>query len=230
MEILKLKNYEIEVPGMGVKLDRFNFALSRGDICSVSADFPDAAMVFLKSIVTLITPTSGAFMFNEKSYDLTNYKTLLPCKRQIGYISSETALVSNRTIRENLMLKRYYYENRLDIDLNKWALELCEIFNMTDKLDIKPIYLSSMDNYFAVAIRELVNSPKILVLDRPEDFIAHTKFDSFIDIIKDVIQHGLPIVFYSNWEEINDTFPNKRVSIKGSKLTLDNNLEKHYDV
>jgi len=49
----------------------------------------------------------------------------LPIKRKIGYISSDLALISNRTLLDNLLLLKTYFEDTLSEELPDDMAELC---------------------------------------------------------------------------------------------------------
>lgn len=213
--MIDLTDYCIRPEGTGKGLSKLNFSLSPGDVISIDTKYPDDASLFLKALATLAAPDKGVYRFDGKVIDLSNYRKALPCKKRIGYISLDTALISNRTIRENLLLMRFYDENRLSLPLDQRAAKLCRWFGMSDKLDLKPGEVHSQDRLNAIVVRELSKRPDILLLDRPEDVMGLKNFNLFQNILKYMLKSKLSVVFFTLNTRFSAAFARRRVSLNG---------------
>lgn len=220
MYLINLVNYTIDFPELDCSFNKLNFALSRGDTFSIIGDSPDQAHMFLKALAMLVKPVSGDFYFKDKKVDFSDYRNLLSSKKKIGYIASDSAMISNITVRENFLYMRYYFENSLSLSLDKTTKKLCRIFNIHDKLNIRPEMLRSVDLRIAIAIREIVKSPDLLLLERPEAFIGHAKFDLFREVLRDMAMTKLPIVFISYDKDFIEEFSNKKILLKEGTLSI----------
>ena len=220
MPIIELTDYTLEPEGAGNGLTDFGFSLFSGDGYAIQTDSIDDAALLLKALVTLVSPRKGTYCFNDTKIDLSDYRNSLPCKRQMGYIASDTALISNRTVRENLLFMRYFHEDSLMLPLDDHAAELCRKFDIFDKLDRRPGELHPQDIKNTITIRELSKYPDVLVLERPEDFIDHTKFNLFMETVTAMTLQKLPVVFYSSDTDFIKSFSNKKLNISKGRLTL----------
>jgi ABC-type ATPase involved in cell division len=128
-------------------------------------------------------------------------------------------MISNKTVRENLILLQSYFDDSLSLTLGEDAIKFCKIFNLQDKLDIRPGELRPVELRVAIAIRELTKSFDLLLLERPEDYFDHSRFDLFNEILKDTLEHGQAIVFSSNNQNFIDAFSNRKIRIAGGTLT-----------
>lgn len=218
MQLIELTDYTLSPIGNGNGFEGINFTLSEGDVCAVEADEEEDAIVFLRALATLTMPTSGTYCFRDKYPDLSDYRQLLPIKKKIGYVAPDSAMISNRTVRENLLLMRYYFENSLLIDLDDRTAELCRIFDLEDKLDMRPGALNPLDLQVAIAIRELSKSPEVLLMDRPEDYIGHTHFHQFIKVVENMLSSGVAVAVFSFDKDFIETFANRNVLISNGKL------------
>ena len=216
MTLVELTDYSIRPRGTGKGLSEVNFSLSRGDVFEVETQFADDAALFLKALATLAVPEKGVYRFDGRIIDLSSYRKALPCKKRIGYIALDTALVSNRTIRENLLMMRFFYENLLSLSLDRRAVKLCRWFGLTDKLDLKPGEVDSHVRLNAIVVRELCKRPDILLLDRPEDVMGRAKFDLFQKILGYMLPSKLSIVFYTSNSEFSAAFVHKKVTLNGA--------------
>jgi ABC-type sugar transport system ATPase subunit len=219
MFLIELSDYCLNATGSGNGLKNFYFTLSDGDICSIQTDSSDDAHNFLKALATLVYPVNGAYRFLGEAVNFSDYRELLPIKKKIGYIGQDSAMISNRTVRENMLLMRYYFENSLSLVLDENASKLCKMFNLQDKLDLRPGDLRPVDLRIAIAIRELSKSVDVLLLDRPEDYFGYNKFALFKEIIRDIIESGPAVVFFSHDLNFIETFSNMKILIKGGTLT-----------
>lgn len=218
MHLIELTDYFLEAIGAGNELKHIKFELSKGDICFIQTDVTDDAHNFLKALATLIWPASGTYRFMGKTVNFSDYRKLLPLKKKIGYIGQDAAMISNRTVLENLLLMRCFFENSLTISLDDKAVRLCKIFNLEDKLNVRPGTLRVADLRHAIVIRELTKTFDVLLLDRPEDYFGYSRFDLFNEILEDIIESQQAVVFFSRDRHFIETFTNRKILITGGSL------------
>ena len=137
---------------------------------------------------------------------------------KIGFITSHSALISNRTIRENLLLMGTYHRNTNAIALDERTQELCELFSIQHMIDLRPSELSPRDRHLAITIRELAKSPEVLLLENLEDFIGLANFGIFWELMTDQVKQKLPVVFLSNSKSFIQAFSNRKLVIMQGKL------------
>ncbi len=219
MYLIELTDYKVAVEGTDAGLNKFYFALSNGDICSIESDSTDNAHNFLKALATLVRPVNGTYCFLGEAISFSDYRNLLPVKKKIGYIGQDSAMISNRTVRENLLLMRCYFENSLSLTLDENALKFCRMFNLQDKLDERPGELRSVDLRIAIAVRELTKSFDVLLVERPEDYFDYNSFALFNEILKDILKSEHAVVFFSRDRYFMETFSNRKILITGGTLT-----------
>ena len=219
MYLIELSDYCLNPIGTGNGLNNLYFALSSGDACSMQTDSTDDAHIFLKALATLVRPVSGTYRFTGKTIDFSDYRELLPFKKKIGYIGQDSAMISNRTVRENLLLMRFYFENSVSISLDENVLKFFKMFDLEDKLDLRPGELRPVDLRTAIAIRELTKSFDVLLLDRPEHYFGFKSFNLFNEILENTLEAGHAVVFFSRDRSFIKTFSNRKILIAGGTLT-----------
>ena len=213
MNIITLENYELIDITTGSRLHNFDFSLAPGEACSISADYPDDAHLLASALATLIRPNAGKYIFMDATLDFSNYLNLLEYKKQIGYFGPDAAMVSNLTVRENLLLARIYFENALDLDLEDNVKGLCGEFDLTDKLGLRPTALSTLDIRAAILIRELTKPLKLLIMDSPEDLIGHPGFNFLVKKVENMIASGIPLVLLCENDELTARLTDREVRI-----------------
>ena len=222
MYVIEMSDYTLSPMGSGDGIREFYFALSPGEICAVEAPKPDDGHLFLRAAATLACPRKGIYRFMDNALNLRNYKELLSCKRRIGYIASDAALISNLTVRQNMLIHRYYFENDLNIDLDDQIGLMCDTLGVCQKLDRRPADLNNMERQMAIVIREISKNPDVLLLERPEDFVGHARFEMLVKLFNEWIEQRKPVVFVSSDRRLIRRFANRRILIVNGSLAMTN--------
>ncbi|MEA3427727.1 MAG: hypothetical protein U9Q84_00610 [Thermodesulfobacteriota bacterium] len=219
MQLIELSDYTLLPIGTGNGISGFYFSLSEGDICSIDTDSPDDAHLLLRAVAMLEHSVSGTYRFSGEKVDFSDHAYLLSCKKKIGYVTNDISMISNMSIRENLLLMRYYFENSLSLDIDDNIKNLCTVFDIYDNLDMRPGDLRPTELRSAIMIREFTKSPDILLLERPEDFVRQTKFNFFIELLKKMSLSGLPVIFISYDTNFIKEFSTRKILISNGNLT-----------
>ncbi len=218
MTIIELNDFSFESKKTGQPCRPFDFSLAHGDVISISTDSAEDALTFLKALATLVAPIKGSYRFLEKTLNFSNHQNLLETKKDIGFVTSHTALISNRSVRENLLLQRAYFTNSLSTELDSNAQALCNLFDLEKKLDLRPAALTDHEYRCVVAVRELIKKPLVLLMEYPEKYIGIANLDAFNDILFDLLGGELGIVFLSEYKNFIETFSTRDLMIFNGKL------------
>jgi len=166
-ELVRLSDYTIEAPGNEDGLRNFNLVFSKGDAFSIVTDSSDDAHHLLRGVAALDAPKSGRFLYKGEEIDFSDYRNLLHYKRNVGYVASDAIFLANRSIHDNLMLMRHYFEDSTRIEMCTEAVELCRVFDLEKRLNLKPHQLDPEEHRLFVIVRELSKNPEILLLEKP---------------------------------------------------------------
>jgi ABC-type ATPase involved in cell division len=214
MHMIELKDYTLAPQGSGNGVRNIYFELSPGDVVAIKTDTPDDGHAFLRALATLDPPLCGQYRFCGRDLDFSDYRHLLPVKKKIAYVAPDTAMLSNRTIRENLLFMRYYFEDSLSIKLDETVEQLCRQFGIYDKLDLRPGGLNPLDLEISIYIKEMSKAPELILINSPEDFIGHTKTELVLEHFQQVVKSGLPVVFLSYDKDFTAAFANRTAKIE----------------
>ena len=213
MNLIELTDYSFDSKKAGRPFLPFNFSLAPGDAVSISTDSADDALTLLKALATLIYPLRGEYRYRENRLDFSNYRNLLNTKKNIGFITSHSALISNLSVRENLLLMNAYFTNSFSRQLNHRTQELCELFSLEDKLELRPTALTDHDYRFAVTVKELIKKPELLLMEYPEKFVGMVNLEIFDTLLSDMLNSGMCAVFMSEHQDFIKTFSRRELVI-----------------
>jgi D-methionine transport system ATP-binding protein len=218
MKLVQLTEYSFDSKKTGCPFQPFNFSMVPGDVVSISSDSAGDALNFLMALATLIHPLQGEYRYKESMLDFSNYRNLLDTKRNIGFITSHAALISNLTVRQNLLLMHAYFTNSFSRQLDPRTQELCRLFSLQDKLELRPAELTDHDYRFVVTIRELSKTPEMLLMEYPEKYIGITNLETLNTILFDILDQNMCFVFLSEYRQFIETFSKRELVI--SKGTI----------
>lgn len=218
MAVIELVNYQVAATDGTSRLAPFDFSLDAGDVCAVQTVDADLGHQFLGAVAMMNPPDGGEYRCGGRPLSRRRYTEWLAGRRNVGYIGPTSALISNLSIRENLLLSRYYYENDLRVDLPPDVLQLCHLVGLASKLSVRPSALNLLDRRIAIAIRELSRDLTVLVLDNPEDLMGHPTFHLLMDRLRGLHRQGVPMLMMSDGENPVRRMITRTVTIIGGQL------------
>ncbi|MCP3925263.1 MAG: hypothetical protein GY714_22040 [Desulfobacterales bacterium] len=221
MEIANLNNISFSPEKSSNGLINANLKIADDDIISIKTDEREDAYLLLKGLATLSYPTEGTYELLNEKLDFSDYKNLLCAKKRIGYIGSDATMLSNRSIRQNLLLSGLFFKNDQSLEIDDETMALCEKFGIVDVLDKRPYELNHFHLHVSLSVREIMKRPKLLLMERPEDFIGYEYISMFAEDIYDVFLKDSAIVFFSASKYVRDTFKESEIEIQQGKLFQD---------
>jgi ABC-type lipoprotein export system ATPase subunit len=213
MAIIELRDYAHAPTGRGKGLEKFSFALEPGDVYSLHSDRVDDAHLFLRALATLEPPEEGAYLFRGEPLNFSKPGKLFPVRRKIGYLGVDAALIGNRSLRTNLLMARYYYENNLHLEMGEDVLALCREFGIEDKLHLRPAQVAPEDARAAIIIREVAKGAEAFLVEQAFVVLARPTVEKFFAMVRKVVDSGAPCVFYSGMPEF-DQFKKRDIFIR----------------
>lgn len=200
------------------RLGPFDLSISTGDFLVIESDLPEQAAFFLKTLATLVPPVKGIYRFRDIPLRFSNYQDILECKKRIGYLSSGIGMISNRTIMENLLLPRYYAENRLTLSLDAETENMCDLFGLTERLLRHVTDATRWDLRAAIIVRELMKHPDILLVERPEEMVPPGCRQALVGLLQKAYADGKPVLLFSRDRKfIERLSPTGRIELKGDR-------------
>ncbi len=220
MQVISIEGADFAPIGRGNGLTGVSFALSEGEAWAVQTDLPDDGHLFMRGLATLNTPETGSYFYRGARLDFSDYRKLLLHKKKMAYIAPDSALIGNRTIEENLLLMRSYFEGQ-PAKMEGEMLDLCRLFRLENKLMLRPAQLDREDVRLAVVVRELSKNPEVLLIERPRDSLSPEAFALLEGVLGGKFRSGIPIVFLSADEAFTKRIATGRVEIRGGLLQQD---------
>lgn len=220
LKLIDIVDYSLAPIGRGKGLRNFSCTISEGDVIYIEGDRLDDTHLFLRALATLERPQGGVFYYRGEALDFSDYRKLLPYRRKIGFISADSTLLSNRTIAENILWEKYYREGPKALKMADEVLNLCRMFGIEDKLDLRPSQVFRDELRAAVIIREIIKGVDILLVETARDVLSRVNYDSAIQLVQEYLTREVAAVFSFSDEAFIREAATKKVRIVEGRLDV----------
>lgn len=221
MNVVELKNCSYAPWSQGNGLGKFSFSLKRGEVAGVIADRNEDAHLFLRALAALERPLSGELYHNGKLADASDYRRVLAYKRKVGYVASDSAVFSNRTLGETLIFPARYFGEVDASVIDPAIMALCWHFEIAHKLDLRPAQAYEEDVRLTILVRELAKNPDLFIIERPSMHLDHPSHMQVLERLRELAAQGLPLVLYTFNQNLMNELATKIVRISCGALSVD---------
>ena len=121
----------------------------------------------LKMMAALMVPNHGSIVINDQIISEMTFEEFLPMRLKIGYSFEYAGLLSNKSLRDNLLLPIHYHALVSSKEAAARADELCEYFGLTGVADARPSAVSGSQRKACVVARAFALDPEMVLLDEP---------------------------------------------------------------
>ena len=197
-EILKFDNISLNVE----KKNLFNFSLTinSGDFFIVNGRNAVGKTLLLKLLFLKILPSTGNIYLYKKKIDKYEKQSILEYRKKIGVILQNDYLIPFFSVYQNI-------EIASEIQSKKENLKK-RIDEIMDWLNLKNIQkeivnkLSNGEKQRVVIARALINNPKMIIADQPENYLDEDTKKKLFFLFESLNKLGATIIMTSNNQNI----------------------------
>ncbi len=216
-----------------VVFDNVNVELRRDTLTCVLAESGGGSSSLLKIMAGLILPTSGKVLFKNKEIHSINKKLLFSLRKQFSFVFQNSALISNLSIGENVMLPlNFHFPKMRSKEKKAKTEEALGLAGIADQFNMRPAQISQGKQKMAAIVRALITKPEMVFFDEPFGGLDPTMRRSAEKIIieySDLPETTVVLSTYSKYMILNKS--DKILYIEnGSVTTFEReNHEENYD-
>ena len=192
-------------------LDNVSFTVEKGDVFGVIGQNGAGKSTLFRSMMNFFDDYSGEILYDGKPM------SKVPLEK-IGFLPEERSLSPKKTIEEEI---RYFAKlNQMDKipsdTLEKWF----DRFEIKGSLSDKIKSLSKGNQQKVQLLAAVIYRPEFVILDEPLSGLDPYNIRLLEDIIKELNQMGMTILFSSHNMENVEALCNKLVMIKNGRIVL----------
>ncbi|GAB4431547.1 MAG: ABC transporter ATP-binding protein [bacterium] len=191
--MLDIRNLNVYYNGIHALKD-VSFTMKSGNIVSIIGANGAGKSTLLKSILKLVTPSSGEIVFNNEHLEKLDTQEIV--KRGISLVPEGRMLFTHLSVQDNLYLGAYlYYKNIGMKEVRKRADKVYELFPILKerRKQVSGTMSGGQQQMLAIG-RALMSNPKLLILDEPSMGLAPLLVKEIIDVIKKLNSEGMSIL------------------------------------
>ena len=173
----------------------------------------------LKVAAGILLPDSGVVRVNGKSLSKMNEKELLEFRSQSGFAFQDSALWSNLTVYQNLLLPLQFHRRNTPLDqLDRKIRRILSEFEFNDDPQVRPAQLSAGERKLISLLRALVLEPSILFLDEPTSFLDNVTVERILRTLKGQKQEGKTLIIATHSSELTSQLADRLVVLKAGRI------------
>ena len=175
-----------------------NFEFKRGSTTAIVGRSGLGKTTLVKLILGITSLNEGDILVCGSSIlDMKNLSKVR--RRNIGCVFQNFNLISGLTVKENILLPRYFFENG-ENNIN----EICNTLGLSKEMLSKSIDKISGGEKQRVALaRALINNPEILIADEPTGNLDAANEQNIIELLKRINEElGITIITVTHSDKV----------------------------
>ena len=175
-----------------------NFEFKKGSTTAIVGRSGLGKTTLVKLILGITSLNEGDILVSGSSIlDMKNLSKVR--RRNIGCVFQNFNLISGFTVKENILLPRYFFENG-ENNIN----EICNTLGLSKEMLSKSIDKISGGEKQRVALaRALINNPEILIADEPTGNLDAANEQNIIELLKRINEElGITIITVTHSDKV----------------------------
>lgn len=176
-----------------------NIEIPTNKFIVISGQSGSGKTTLMNIIGSLMKPSSGEVMFDEKNIYEMNGKELSAFRRDnIGFIFQNFFLENAFTSLENIYIPLFLNEKLNESERKQRAVELLTLMGLEEKQYNLPTQLSGGECQRVAIARALANNPQYLIADEPTGNLDSKNGEKIISILRQQIEHGRTVILVTH--------------------------------
>ena len=197
-EILRLDNVSLSINKK--KIFNLSFQINKGDFFLVKGDNAVGKSLLLKLLFLKVMPSTGSIYLLGKKINRENKDYILSYRKRTGVILQNDYLIPFFSVYQNIEIASEIQSKKENF--KKKIVELIEWFNL-DNIENEIVNnLSNGEKQRVVIARALINNPKIVIADYPENSLDFSTTKKLFFLLESLNKLGATVIMTSKNPEL----------------------------
>ena len=197
-EILRLDNVSLSINKK--KIFNLSFQINKGDFFLIKGDNAVGKSLLLKLLFLKVMPSSGSIYLLGKKINRENKDYILSYRKRTGVILQNDYLIPFFSVYQNIEIASEIQSKKENF--KKKIVELIEWFNLNNIENEIVNNLSNGEKQRVVIARALINNPKIVIADYPENSLDLSTTKKLFFLLESLNKLGATIIMTSKNPEL----------------------------
>mgnify|MGYP000927870077 CR=1 FL=1 len=207
-------------------LKNVNLEINKGEFVAIMGKSGSGKSTLLYTLSGMDDITGGEVYIKDQRINNLKEKEITKIRRNnIGFIFQGINLVSNLTLKENVVVPGYLSTTSKDI-INQRASVLLDKIEIADQIDKLPSQVSGGQKQRAAIARAMINEPDILFADEPTGALNSSSSKAVLELIKSFNVEGQTIVMVTHDIEAS-SYANRVIFLKDGRIEGELDLIKY---
>ncbi len=207
-------------------LKNVNLQINKGEFVAIMGKSGSGKSTLLYTLSGMDNITGGEVYIKDKKINCLKEKEITSVRREsIGFIFQGINLVSNLTLKENVLVPGYLLSDSKDEVIER-AEMLLNKMDISDQLDKLPSQVSGGQKQRAAIARAMINSPDILFADEPTGALNSSSSKAVLELIKSFNDEGQTVVMVTH-DTKSASYANRVVFLRDGRIEGELDLKKY---
>lgn len=197
-EILRLDNVSLSINKK--KIFNLSFQINKGDFFLIKGDNAVGKSLLLKLLFLKVMPSSGSIYLLGKKINRENKDYILSYRKRTGVILQNDYLIPFFSVYQNIEIASEIQSKKENF--KKKIVELIEWFNLNNIENKIVNNLSNGEKQRVVIARALINNPKIVIADYPENSLDLSTTKKLFFLLESLNKLGATVIMTSKNPEL----------------------------
>ena len=180
-------------------LNNMDLDIYKGDFTVIMGASGSGKSTLLYSLSGMDRPTSGKVIYDGEDITEYNEKRMAELRvYEFGFVFQQIHLVSNLSIRENILVPGYMNKDTRTKETENRADELIKKMNIESAADRLPAQGSGGEAQRGAIARAVINSPGILFADEPTGALDSATTQEIMNVFRELNEQGKTIIIVTH--------------------------------
>jgi len=228
-DIIKIENltkiYHENTPEEVIAIQNISFAVTQGEFLCIMGVSGSGKSSLLNIIGCMDSHNSGKILIEDTEISkLDEGQKSLFRNKQIGFVFQNLYLISNLTVKENILLPIIPYQNQSNFE-NR-VNELLNLVNLEITQDRMPSQLSGGQKQRVAICRALINNPSIILADEPTGSLDTKTGKVILELFKKINEsRNITIIVVTHDPKVLE-YANRVIELKDGRIIRNEIIEK----